>query len=56
MPFGVVSEVGLSIGVLDFGDVLYLCVFVCVLLPDCHAIKREMKCQWFHRVAMVDFL
>jgi len=34
---------------------LYL-LCVCVLLPDCHATKKEMKCQWSHRVVMADFL
>jgi len=35
--------------------VLYL-LCVCVLLPDCHVLEKEMKCQWFHRVVVVDFL
>ena len=35
--------------------VLYLLVW-CVLLPVCHVLKQEKKCQWCHRVAMVDFL
>jgi len=37
--------------------VLLLYRLVClVLLPDCHAIKREGRNQWFHKDAAFDFL